>query len=108
MELVHKVPVTWTHDRIVSCNGGGGAAGHPRIFINTDKPESASCNYCGTPYVCLTTLRRSLGDWENTDSKIGQRASPKTPRISARDFLPLKIDLTKWGREFCVIELLVI
>ncbi|PNP47675.1 lactobacillus shifted protein [Trichoderma gamsii] len=50
MELVHKVPVTWTHDRIVTCSGGGGASGHPRIFINTDKPEIASCNYCGTPY----------------------------------------------------------
>ncbi|KAL6910510.1 hypothetical protein GGI43DRAFT_378477 [Trichoderma evansii] len=50
MDLVHKVPVTWTHDRIVSCNGGGGASGHPRIFINTDKPEIASCNYCGTPF----------------------------------------------------------
>ncbi|KAL7798351.1 hypothetical protein V8C37DRAFT_199283 [Trichoderma ceciliae] len=50
MELVHKVPVTWTHERTVSCDGGGGPAGHPRIFINTDKPEIASCNYCGNPF----------------------------------------------------------
>jgi NADH dehydrogenase (ubiquinone) Fe-S protein 6 len=66
MELVHKVPVTWTHDRIVTCSGGGGASGHPRIFINTDKPEIASCNYCGTPYVRLTALRkpiRKLGEY---------------------------------------------
>ncbi|KAK0621425.1 NADH:ubiquinone oxidoreductase 18.4kD subunit [Bombardia bombarda] len=50
MELVHKQPVRWTHDRIVSCDGGGGAGGHPRIFINTDKAEICSCNYCGLPY----------------------------------------------------------
>ncbi|KAK2761927.1 nadh-ubiquinone oxidoreductase [Colletotrichum kahawae] len=50
MELIHEQPVTWTHKRIVACDGGGGPAGHPRIFINTDKPEIASCNYCGLPY----------------------------------------------------------
>ncbi|KAK5990280.1 Lactobacillus shifted protein [Cladobotryum mycophilum] len=50
MELVHQVPVTWTHERIAVCEGGGGPAGHPKIFINTDKAEIATCNYCGTPF----------------------------------------------------------
>ncbi|TQS32050.1 hypothetical protein Golomagni_07645, partial [Golovinomyces magnicellulatus] len=50
MEMIHKEPVRWTHDRIVECNGGGGAKGHPKIFINTDKPEIAVCGYCGLPY----------------------------------------------------------
>ncbi|KAJ2982451.1 hypothetical protein NQ176_g1373 [Zarea fungicola] len=50
MEMIHKEPVRWTHDRIVSCDGGGGAHGHPRVFINTDKAEIATCNYCGIPY----------------------------------------------------------
>ncbi|OAA43135.1 NADH:ubiquinone oxidoreductase 18.4kD subunit [Metarhizium rileyi] len=50
MEMIHKEPVRWTHDRVVACDGGGGPAGHPRIFINTDKPEIATCNYCGVPY----------------------------------------------------------
>ncbi|KJZ78999.1 hypothetical protein HIM_01772 [Hirsutella minnesotensis 3608] len=50
MEMIHKQPVTWTHNRIVACEGGGGPAGHPRIFINTDKPEIAVCNYCGLPF----------------------------------------------------------
>ncbi|KIH92981.1 NADH dehydrogenase (ubiquinone) Fe-S protein 6 [Sporothrix brasiliensis 5110] len=50
MELVHQEPVRWTHDRIVACDGGGGAAGHPRVFINTDKPQISVCGYCGLPF----------------------------------------------------------
>lgn len=50
IELIHKQPVRWTKDRIVSCDGGGGPLGHPKIFINTDKPEIATCNYCGLPF----------------------------------------------------------
>ncbi|KAH8889369.1 hypothetical protein GQ53DRAFT_748456 [Thozetella sp. PMI_491] len=50
IELIHQQKVTWTHDRTVACDGGGGPTGHPRIFINTDKPEIATCNYCGLPF----------------------------------------------------------
>lgn len=51
IELIHKQPVRWTHDRIVACDGGGGPEGHPKIYVNTDKPEIATCNYCGLPFV---------------------------------------------------------
>ncbi|PSS03754.1 hypothetical protein BD289DRAFT_478248 [Coniella lustricola] len=50
IELIHKQPVRWTHERVVACDGGGGPAGHPRIFINCDKPEISVCNYCGLPF----------------------------------------------------------
>ncbi|KUL92529.1 hypothetical protein ZTR_02330 [Talaromyces verruculosus] len=50
IELIHKQPVRWTKERVVSCDGGGGPLGHPRIFINTDKPEIATCGYCGLPF----------------------------------------------------------
>ncbi|KAK1751781.1 lactobacillus shifted protein-like protein [Echria macrotheca] len=50
IELIHKEPVRWTHERVVACDGGGGPAGHPRIFINTDKPEICTCGYCGLPF----------------------------------------------------------
>jgi NADH dehydrogenase (ubiquinone) Fe-S protein 6 len=51
IELIHKQPVRWTKERAVSCDGGGGPLGHPRIFINVDKPQIAWCTYCGVPYV---------------------------------------------------------
>ncbi|KAI9892438.1 MAG: hypothetical protein M1814_001395 [Vezdaea aestivalis] len=50
IELIHKQPVRWTKKRVVSCDGGGGPLGHPRIFINVDKPKVCACTYCGLPY----------------------------------------------------------
>ncbi|TAQ87721.1 hypothetical protein B7494_g3940 [Chlorociboria aeruginascens] len=50
IELIHKQPVRWTHERVVECDGGGGPLGHPRIFINTDKPQICMCTYCGLPF----------------------------------------------------------
>lgn len=54
IDLIHQQPVRWTHERIVSCDGGGGPLGHPRIFINTDKPQICWCTYCGLPFVRCT------------------------------------------------------
>merc|ERR1711881_767969 len=48
--MSHQQPVRWTHDRVVVCDGGGGPLGHPRIFINTDKPQICMCEYCGLPF----------------------------------------------------------
>ncbi|CAP96365.1 hypothetical protein E8E15_004991 [Penicillium rubens] len=50
IELIHRQPVRWTKSKIVSCDGGGGPLGHPKVFINTDKPEIATCGYCGLPF----------------------------------------------------------
>ncbi|KAK4460510.1 lactobacillus shifted protein [Cladorrhinum samala] len=50
IELIHKQPVRWTHDRIVACDGGGGPTGHPKIYINLDKPQIEPCTYCGLPF----------------------------------------------------------
>ncbi|KAF2191773.1 NADH-ubiquinone oxidoreductase [Zopfia rhizophila CBS 207.26] len=50
IELIHKQPVRWVKERTVSCDGGGGPLGHPRIFINVDKPQICWCTYCGLPF----------------------------------------------------------
>jgi len=51
ISLIHKQPVRWTDEKFVSCDGGGGPLGHPRIFINVDKPQVNMCTYCGLPFV---------------------------------------------------------
>ncbi|GCC25462.1 hypothetical protein chiPu_0003872 [Chiloscyllium punctatum] len=48
IELVAEEPVTEVSDRVVSCDGGGGALGHPKVYINLDKETKVgTCGYCG-------------------------------------------------------------
>jgi uncharacterized Zn-finger protein len=46
MELIAAVPIAKVASRVVSCDGGGGALGHPKVYINLDKPGPASCGIC--------------------------------------------------------------
>ncbi|XP_060948878.1 NADH dehydrogenase [ubiquinone] iron-sulfur protein 6, mitochondrial [Limanda limanda] len=51
IKLVAEEPVTDTHARIVSCDGGGGALGHPKVYINLDKDTKVgTCGYCGLQF----------------------------------------------------------
>nr|CAG4650689.1 EOG090X0NBY [Sida crystallina] len=47
IDLIAKVPPKESHNRVVSCNGGGGALGHPKVYINLDQPGNHTCGYCG-------------------------------------------------------------
>lgn len=36
------------HERHTSCDGGGGALGHPKIYLEIKKGvEEITCQYCG-------------------------------------------------------------
>ncbi|GAA5826086.1 hypothetical protein JCM3770_000982 [Rhodotorula araucariae] len=50
IELIQDEPIRLVEGRKAACDGGGGALGHPRIFINLDKPGPHSCTYCGIRY----------------------------------------------------------
>lgn len=63
IELIHKQPVRWSKKRVTSCDGGGGPLGHPRIFINLDKPQVHGCTYCGLPFVRFIRSRCSSRKW---------------------------------------------
>ncbi|KAG0708863.1 ubiquinone oxidoreductase 20 kd subunit [Suillus ampliporus] len=47
MEMVNSEPIRVVHGRKAVCDGGGGPLGHPKIFINLDKPGARPCGYCG-------------------------------------------------------------
>ncbi|XP_015603980.1 NADH dehydrogenase [ubiquinone] iron-sulfur protein 6, mitochondrial [Cephus cinctus] len=47
INLIAEVPPNKAKDRVVYCNGGGGPLGHPKVYINLDKPGNHSCGYCG-------------------------------------------------------------
>lgn len=35
----------------VACDGGGGALGHPRVFLEMGGKEAVDCPYCGRRFV---------------------------------------------------------
>ncbi|XP_049634387.1 NADH dehydrogenase [ubiquinone] iron-sulfur protein 6, mitochondrial-like [Suncus etruscus] len=51
IDLIAEQPVSEVGSCVVSCDGGGGALGHPRVFINLDKEtKTGTCGYCGLQF----------------------------------------------------------
>uniref|UniRef100_A0A2S2P5L8 NADH dehydrogenase [ubiquinone] iron-sulfur protein 6, mitochondrial n=1 Tax=Schizaphis graminum TaxID=13262 RepID=A0A2S2P5L8_SCHGA len=51
IDLINQVPPKECTERVVFCDGGGGPLGHPKVYINLDKPGNHSCGYCGLRFV---------------------------------------------------------
>ncbi|CAN2389164.1 Accessory subunit of the mitochondrial membrane respiratory chain NADH dehydrogenase (Complex I) [Pristimantis euphronides] len=51
INLIAEQPVNESGSRIVWCDGGGGALGHPKVYINLDKEtKTGTCGYCGLQF----------------------------------------------------------
>ncbi|VDL78662.1 unnamed protein product [Nippostrongylus brasiliensis] len=51
MHLVaERPPQDCGNERVVYCDGGDPALGHPRVFLNLDKPGVHACGYCGNRF----------------------------------------------------------
>ncbi|KAM0753196.1 ubiquinone oxidoreductase 20 kd subunit [Meredithblackwellia eburnea MCA 4105] len=50
ISLIAEQEVRLVKGNIAACDGEGGALGHPRIYINLDKPGPKACNYCGSRF----------------------------------------------------------
>ncbi|KAJ2849321.1 Ras- protein Rab-2A [Coemansia brasiliensis] len=46
IELIAEEPIREVESRLACCDGGGGALGHPRVWINLDDGKPADCGYC--------------------------------------------------------------
>jgi len=40
-----------TKDHRVSCDGGGGALGHPKVYMDMGQGNSVQCKYCDRMFV---------------------------------------------------------
>jgi uncharacterized Zn-finger protein len=48
----HDAPETLAVEQeIVACDGGGGALGHPKVWLNMEKRGSVDCPYCDRRFV---------------------------------------------------------
>ncbi|XP_057645764.1 NADH dehydrogenase [ubiquinone] iron-sulfur protein 6, mitochondrial isoform X2 [Chionomys nivalis] len=51
IDLIAEQPVNEVDHRIIACDGGGGALGHPKVYINLDKEtKTGTCGYCGLQF----------------------------------------------------------
>ena len=48
-------------ETVVSCNGGGGALGHPRVFLNLESDGFIDCPYCDRRFVLKGGAAASAG-----------------------------------------------
>ena len=51
ISLLAEEPVVVMKGSHTWCDGGGGALGHPKVYINLDKPEINDCGYCGKRFI---------------------------------------------------------
>ncbi|XP_020613511.1 NADH dehydrogenase [ubiquinone] iron-sulfur protein 6, mitochondrial-like [Orbicella faveolata] len=51
IDLIDEEPPKEIHGRHVWCDGGGGALGHPKVYINLDQNGPHACGYCGLRFV---------------------------------------------------------
>jgi uncharacterized Zn-finger protein len=45
----------------VSCDGGGGALGHPRVFLNLESEGAIDCPYCDRRFVLKEGMTGTTG-----------------------------------------------
>jgi uncharacterized Zn-finger protein len=45
----------------VACDGGGGALGHPKIFLNMGDKTQVDCPYCGRRFVLKAGAKVAAG-----------------------------------------------
>ena len=58
MQPVERVEV---EDVKVVCDGGGGAVGHPRVFLNMGDKREIDCPYCGRRFVLSDGAKAASG-----------------------------------------------
>ncbi|PVU89073.1 hypothetical protein BB561_005562 [Smittium simulii] len=52
IELIAEQPIRLVNGRKAFCDGGMGAMGHPKVYMNLDKPHvHSTCVYCGLRFM---------------------------------------------------------
>jgi uncharacterized Zn-finger protein len=41
----------YVDDNVVACNGGGGALGHPLVYLNLSTEGKVECPYCSRLFI---------------------------------------------------------
>jgi len=58
---MEPVEIVEVEDVKVVCDGGGGAVGHPRVFLNMGEKREIDCPYCGRRFILKDGARAASG-----------------------------------------------
>ena len=58
---MEPVEVVEVEDVKVVCDGGGGALGHPRVYLNMGDKREIDCPYCGRRFILNTGAQAASG-----------------------------------------------
>ena len=58
MDLIKEVPPIVVDTNVVACDGGGGALGHPRIYLNLVEGQPKQCIYCQLRYLFVPKKKK--------------------------------------------------
>lgn len=58
----------YVEDTTVGCDGGGGAQGHPKVFLNLAEKGSIDCPYCGQRFAAQAAGANETGGGPEVDA----------------------------------------
>ncbi len=48
--MTEPAEIVYVSETRVSCNGGGGVLGHPKIYLEMGEEDHITCPYCGREF----------------------------------------------------------
>ncbi len=58
---MHPTEIILVQQTNISCDGGGGALGHPLVYLALPKSGQIDCPYCGRRYVLDARAKQAHG-----------------------------------------------
>jgi uncharacterized Zn-finger protein len=50
-DVTEQIEQIYVDSKSVACDGGGGALGHPRVFLAIDQSGQVECPYCSRRFI---------------------------------------------------------
>jgi uncharacterized Zn-finger protein len=63
---------------VAACDGGGGALGHPKVYLNLAPSGKAECPYCSRLFVNPAMLAGNGRGAADAGSPTGDASAPRT------------------------------
>ena len=58
---MEPLEIVEVEETTVACDSGGGALGHPRVFLHMDNTNRVDCPYCGRRYILRPAAAGAAG-----------------------------------------------